>query len=405
MTCGSAASIALSKYYTKGDVLDVRVEKIVPRGFGLAFAENLTILVPLAAPGDTLRVKIGEIKKRMAFAEIVELLRAGPKRVTPHCGLFGTCGGCDFQHLAYSAQLDAKVGIIRDCLHRIGKIEFDGEIPIVPSPNQLEYRSRARWHIDKEKNAIGFFRRDSHEVIDINNCPIMTPGMTSTLDYLRSTINWDAFVSETPDIEAVSGEGGRISTYSRDLGEPSADISIDIGGETYFYGAETFFQANRFLIERLVELSLGDAVGNTAIDLYCGVGLFSLPLARRFKKVIGIEENPAAIAMAKRNAEYAELENIDFQSKPVSKFFTKSKMKPPAFVLIDPPRAGTEKGTISKLAALKPEHISYVSCEPSILARDIRTLVDAGYSIESITALDMFPQTHHVETVAHLKRN
>jgi 23S rRNA (uracil1939-C5)-methyltransferase len=395
----------LSKYYTKGDVLEVRVEKIVPRGFGLAFAENLTVLISLAAPGDLLRVKIAEIKKRMAFAEIVDVLQAGPKRIGPPCPLFGTCGGCDFQHLAYPAQLEAKVGIIRDCLHRIGKIAYEGDIPIIASPAEFEYRSRARWHMDNATHAIGYFRRDSHEVIDIPACPILTPGMTSTLDYLRSTLPWGAFSSETPEIEAVSGESGRISTWSRELDEPAAEISIDIAGETYFYSAETFFQANRFVIEKLIETAIGDAEGKAAVDLYCGVGLFSLPLARRFNKVIGIEESTAAIALAKKNAANAGLENIDFRNRAVAGSIAKNQMKRPQFILIDPPRAGTEKEVIEKLAALRPERISYVSCEPSILARDLRTLLDSGYAIGSITALDMFPQTHHVETVVHLTRS
>lgn len=391
-------------YYTKGDVLEVKIEKIVPRGFGLAFAENLTVLVPLSAPGDTLRVRVREIKKRTAFAEIVDVLRPGPKRATPPCALYGTCGGCDLQHLSYRAQLEAKVGIIRDSLNRLGKIDLAGDIPIVPSPNEFEYRSRARWHVDAGKQAIGYLRRNSHSVVDITACPILTPGMSSTLDYLRSTLDWNAFTNGKPEIEAVSGADGRISTWSRELREASAETDIEIGGETYAYTAETFFQANRFLIDKLIETAIGGASGTTALDLYCGVGLFSLPLARRFKKVAGVEENKTAIALAKRNAEQAGLENVKFHAKGVAKFLAGCRLRGVDLVLLDPPRAGTGKETISLIASLKPARISYVSCEPSILARDLRELIDAGYKIDSITALDMFPQTHHVETVAQLSR-
>ena len=124
----------MSKHYTIGEVIEVRVEKIVPRGLGLAFTEDLTVFIPLTAPGDVLRVRLLEIKKRLAFAEIVEVKKGGPQRIAPPCEYFGTCGGCDFQQMSYAAQLDAKVGIVRDCLHRIGKIEYDAEIPIIPSP-------------------------------------------------------------------------------------------------------------------------------------------------------------------------------------------------------------------------------------------------------------------------------
>ncbi len=392
----------MSKHYTKGDAIEAKIEKIVPRGLGLAFAEDLTVLVPLAAPGDVARVKIRDLKKRMAFADIVELKQAGPKRIAPPCPHYGVCGGCDFQHLSYEAQLEAKSGIIRDCLHRIGKIEYDGDIPVIGSPQQFEYRSRARWHVDREKQKIGYFARDSHDVIDISVCPILTPGMQSTLDHLRTKMDWDLFWSETSEIEAVTDDDGRSSTYSRELPEPAAEISVELAGETYTYTAETFFQANRFLVEQLIATAIGGASGGTAFDLYCGVGLFALPLARHFKKVIGVEENSIAIGLAQKNAKNAGLQNLDLLNKSVEYFLENNKTKKIDFCLIDPPRSGTARSVIPRLAVLRPQHLSYVSCEPSILARDLRILIDAGYKINSITALDLFPQTHHVETVVHL---
>jgi len=392
----------LSKQYSNGDVIEVKIEKIVPRGFGLAFAEDLTVLVPLTAPGDVARVRLREVKKRMAFAEIVEIDQPGPRRVTPPCPYFGRCGGCDFQQMDYAAQLDAKVAIVRDCLSRIGKIDYNGDIPIIPSPQQFEYRSRARWHLDREKQTMGYFQRDSHEVIDIDRCPILTPGMQSTLDSLRKSFDRNMFRSEKPEIEAVTGDDGNVSIFSRELPEPAAEISIELAGETYAYSAATFFQANRFLVEKLIDTAIADAAGGTAFDLYCGVGLFAFPLARRFKRVIGVEEYTVALDFAQKSAKKAGLQNLDLISKSVEAFLSTNKTKKIDFALLDPPRSGTEKRTIALLAALRPERISYVSCEPSILARDLRMLVDAGYAIDSITCLDMFPQTHHVETVVHL---
>ena len=392
----------MSNNYKNGDEIEVKIEKIVPRGFGLSFAEKLTVLVPLAAPGDVVSVRLRDIKKRLAFADIVEISHAGPQRIAPPCPHFGRCGGCDFQQMDYAAQLAAKAGIIRDCLHRIGKIEYEGEIPVIPSPAQFAYRSRARWHLDAKAHTFGYFRRDSNEVIDVAECPILTPVMQSTLESLRESVEWDTFWSEKPEIEAVSDEAGNVSTYSRELSDPANLINVKAAGETYAYTAETFFQANRFLIDQLVETAIGDSTGGTAFDLYCGVGLFALPLARRFTKVIGVEESTVAIDFAKKNAKNAGIQNLDLSNRGVEQFLSANKTKNIDLVLIDPPRMGTEKQTIHMLAALKPKHISYVSCEPSILARDLRTLLDAGYRIDSITALDLFPQTHHVETVVRL---
>jgi 23S rRNA (uracil1939-C5)-methyltransferase len=392
----------LSKHYTTGDVIDVRIEKIVPRGFGLAFAENLTVLTPLTAPGDLLRVRIVEIKKRMAFAEIVEIVQPGVNRAEPPCKYFGTCGGCDFQQMQYAAQLDAKVGIIRDCLHRIGKIEHEGEIAMIASHNEFGYRSRARWHLDREKRAVGYFRRDSHDVIDIDACPILTPGLQSTLEYARESMNWESLWSDRAEMEAATGEEGRVSIYSAEMAEPTAELSFAANGDLYAFSAQSFFQANKFLIPELIEAALGGAGGDAAFDLYCGVGLFTLPLAKRFKKVVAVEENPVAVDFAKKNIAGAGLTNVRLVGESVGRFLSENQKKKLDLILIDPPRSGTEKQTIPAIARLKPTEISYVSCEPSILARDLRTLIDAGYKIEKITALDLFPQTHHVETVVRL---
>lgn len=374
----------------------------MPRGLGLGFAEKLTVFVPLAVEGDHLRVRLNEVKGRIAFAGIIDFIAPSPDRVDPPCPYFGACGGCDFQQMTYPAQLEAKIGIIRDCLHRIGKIEYEGNIDIIGSPEEFGYRSRAQWHIDTAAKKIGYFKRGSHDVIDIAQCPILTPGLEKTLKELRETIEWDSFWGERLEIEAASGDGGVISIYGEELIEPTDEISFTTAGEKYFYSARSFFQGNQFLVEKLVETAVGDAAGERALDLYCGVGLFSIPLARTFGEVIGVEGNGAAVELAEKNAGHAGLGNIEFFSAGVGVFLHETRPKNVDFVLLDPPRAGTERGVIDTIIKMKPAAISYVSCEPSILARDLRIFLDAGFSIDSITALDLFPQTHHVETVARL---
>ena len=389
--------------YKNGDILEVSIEKIVPNGFGLAFAENLTVFVSLAAEGDKLRVKIVQLKGKTAFAEIVEITKASPHRTEPKCKYFGRCGGCDFQQMNYEAQLEAKISILRDCLSRIGKINYENEIEIIRSPHDYEYRARAAWHIETRRKKIGYFQRNSHQVIDVKTCPILTPELQNILTELRETVEWESFWAEIVEVEAAN-VGGEVSIYSNEIVEPTEEISFQSNGSTYFYDAQSFFQGNPFLIESLIETATKDAKGETALDLYCGVGLFTLPLAQKFGKVIGVEGYERAADFARKNIENARIENADVFCENVSDWLAENAagLREIDFVLLDPPRAGTEKETIENLLKIKPREISYVSCEPSTLARDLRILAE-NYAIESITALDLFPQTHHVETVVRLK--
>ena len=387
-------------------LLEVVIEKIVPNGFGLAFAENLTVFVPLAAKGDRLRVRVNQLKGKTAFAEIVEIIEPSPDRTAPRCPYFGRCGGCDFQQLNYAAQLAAKVGIIQDCLARIGRINYEREIPIIGSPRDYEYRSRAQWHLNTRKKKFGYFQRKSHDVIDVEICPILKPELQEVLTELRETIAWESFWSEMVEIESATASGD-VSVYSAEIIEPTEEVAFTANGETYLHDATSFFQGNPFLIEALIETALGDAAGATAIDLYCGVGFFTLPLARKFQTVFGVEGYDKAIDYAEKNIENARLSNVKFFRETVSDWLTENtvNLKKSDFLLLDPPRSGTEKETVEAIINLQPKQISYVSCEPSTLARDLKIFCENYYSIESIVALDLFPQTHHVETVVRLKNH
>jgi 23S rRNA (uracil1939-C5)-methyltransferase len=401
---GWSAELKLkSKTFTKQktQALEVVIEKIVPGGYGLAFAENLTIFVSLAAAGDFLRVRIREKKGKVAFAEIVEILKASPERQTPPCPYFGACGGCDFQQMNYAAQLQAKIAIIRDSLERIGKIKYDREIPIISSPDDLNYRVRAQWHADARRERLGYFRRHSHEIIDVENCPILASPLKEKLTEIRENIDWTDFSKEKVEIETAT-DGADVSVYSSEIFEKTEEIVFQAAGEKYRFDARSFFQGNIFLVEELIREAVETAAGETALDLFCGVGLFSLPLARKFGKVYGVEANPKAIEYARKNAENAQLANVEFYAENVGEWLAENSSVKPDFVLLDPPRAGVENATIERLLQIKPQEISYVSCDPATLARDLRKLSES-YSIEKIVALDLFPQTHHVETIVGLK--
>ncbi len=375
----------------------------MPNGYGLAFAENLTVFVPLSVRSDRLRIKIYQIKGKTAFAEILEILEPSPERIEPPCVYFGKCGGCNFQQMPYDAQLEAKIEILRDCLTRLAKIDFQGEIEIIASPKPFDYRARAQWHIDTRRRKIGYFQRNSHRVIDVAHCPILTPELNETLSELRESIVWESFYAEIVEIEAANA-GEKVSIFSDEILEPTEEIAFELNDRKYFYSANIFFQGNPFLIEKLIESAISGAKGEIALDLYCGVGLFTLPLAESFGKVVGVEAYQRAVDFAEKNAENARLENAEFYREPVSDFLRENseEFKNIDFVLLDPPRAGTEKETIENLIKLQPKEISYVSCEPSILARDLKILTANGYKIEKITAIDLFPQTHHIETVVRL---
>jgi 23S rRNA (uracil1939-C5)-methyltransferase len=383
--------------------IEVTIEKIVPGGQGLAFADKMTVFVALAAPGDLLRVRVREKKGKVAFCEIVEILEPSPLRHVPPCPYFGICGGCDFQQLTYAAQLEAKTAIVRDCLERIGKINYEREIPIVRSPDDLNYRVRAQWHLDTRRRRLGYFRRQSHEVIDVEICPILAPPLKAKLAELRAHLNPEEFWAERAEIDAATGAHDSVSIFSSEIVEPTEEIYFAAAGERYFFDARSFFQGNRFLIDDLIRLALEDAGGEAALDLFCGVGLFTLPLARRFVKVFGVEASAEAVDHARKNAERARLSNIEFFAEDVSRWLAENALQAkPDFVLLDPPRAGAEKKTVESLLEIKPREISYVSCDPATLARDLKKLA-GSYSIEKITAVDLFPQTHHVETVVRLR--
>src|SRR4051794_3016748 len=275
--------------------MEVTIERILPGGLGLAHVDGKTVMVSLAAPGDRLRVRVDRVKGSVSFASIEEILEPSPVRVEPPCPYFGRCGGCDFQQLDYEAQLATKVEIIKDCLHRIGGIGDLRDIEIVAAPNQWHYRARAQWQYDGEQRRLGYFESASRRVCDVAECAVLAPNLQSVLEDLRAHMDNDSLPRDARYFRAIAGEDG-VATAPvvprTPVTEGSADQSIgrrvrerslieitrDIAGHTYRLNAESFFQTNVDLLPRLINAAMGDAKGETAIELYCGVGLFTLPL-------------------------------------------------------------------------------------------------------------------------------
>ena len=380
--------------------LEVEVERILPGGMGLAHAGGKTVFVSLAAPGDRLRVRVERAQGNVLFASIEEIVAPSPLRIEPPCPYFGRCGGCDFQQLTYEAQLIAKAEIIRDCLRRIARLESVPDFVVTPSPDNWRYRMRAMWQIDREQRAIGYYERGSRRVCDVVDCAVLRPALQEKLEEVRAT-EWRQFPDGLKHLDVVQGENG-VSFAPEFAGFHTSELSLTVRGEVYQFNAEAFFQINPSLLEPLIDFALGDASGESVLDLYCGVGLFTLPLARRFKNVVGVEANSAAVRFARRNLQNAELANARVITATVTDWFRTGPVGPVDFVLLDPPRAGAESVVIKGIVDLRPGAISYVSCDPATFARDLKKLIARGYAIDSIAAFDLFPQTHHVETVVRL---
>jgi tRNA/tmRNA/rRNA uracil-C5-methylase (TrmA/RlmC/RlmD family) len=383
--------------------LEVEIERILPGGVGLAHAEGLTVFVSLAAPGDIVRARIDRVQGKSSFASILEVLKPSPVRVEPPCPYFGRCGGCDFQQLTYEAQLGTKVEIVRDCLRRIAKIETPLEIPISASPSQWHYRARANWQVDSVAKLLGYCERGSNRVCDVEYCAVLVPELQEALEKVRQEILGGSGTLQLRNIDAVVGDEG-MSVVPPLAGFKTSIVSRRIGNETYYFSADAFFQVNHELLEPLLTESLGNAKAQTAVDLYCGVGLFTLPLARRFERVTGVEAHPKASEFARRNIEAAKLLNAKVVTARVGDWLNQHarSLGPVDFLLLDPPRTGCENRDIAGILTLRPTKISYVSCDPATLARDLKKLIAAGYTLDSVAAFDLFPQTHHVETVARL---
>ncbi len=385
-------------------MIEVEIERILPGGVGLAHAEGFTIFVPLAAPGDTLRVVIDRTRGKVAFASIKEIIQPSPVRIEPPCPYFGRCGGCDFQQLNYETQLTTKVEMIRDCLHRLGGLDPVPEIVIHPSPREWHYRARANWQVDSLTRQLGYFERGSNRICDVEFCAVLITELQQVLESERKNL------SDSPpsmkNIETVLGDEG-VSVASDAGNSFPTTVSRKIAGEIYKFSAASFFQVNHDLLEPIIAEAIGEIQGEVAVDLYCGVGLFTLPLARRFKSVIGIESNRTATDFARSNLTNANLMNATVFTARVGDWLKQNSgsLAPVDFLLLDPPRTGAENKDTQGILALRPRHISYVSCDPATLARDLKKLIADGYALDSVVAFDMFPQTHHVETVVRLTRS
>ena len=396
-------------------------------GAALGRHEGRVIFVPYALPGETVRVEIVEDKGRFAFARLVEVLEPSPDRVPPPCPYFGLaahggagCGGCQWQHVDYQAQLRFKTEIVADQLTRIGKIAAPLVHPTIPDGSGWAYRNHAQFH-PAPAGGLGFQAAASNDTIAIDECLILHP----LLSDLYATLDLDLEGLLRLSLRAGTATGDRMLLFEMEEDLPPAlesDLPVScvlllsdgrhanlighnhiteiVAGHTYRISGPSFFQVNTPQAGQLVRLVteyLDLRGGETVLDGYCGVGLFTTHLAERAGLVVGVEMAPAAAADLLENS--ADLDNVEVIEGPVEAVIPDLDTSLDAAV-VDPPRAGVDRFVLDALVARRPARLVYVSCDPATLARDAKRLNAAGYRLVEVQPVDMFPQTYHIESVA-----
>ena len=440
----------------KGAQLDLRFNDLLANGQGVGRHDGLAVFCFGPLPGERARVRVTAVKRNYAVAEMVELLERSDARAQPFCPVFGECGGCQVQHLSYSAQLEWKRTVVRNALERIGGFEDVRLEPTVAAGEGRAYRNKMSLVVDRSGPGLrlGFYRQRSHDVVPIEGCPIVL----EQLDRGIGELNRAAHASATADAfqavrhvvsrasaatgesvvalttskrseqlraaapaltRTLSGVSGILNSY--DLasdnailgrkaetlaGDPAIEETID--GIRYRVSVASFFQVNVAIVARIFEyLRPSVRRGQSILDLYCGAGTFALFFARRDCRVLGVEESGGAVAEARRNALLNGLQDrvrfeIGSAEAVLARAGVASALVEADAVFLDPPRKGSDEGTLARLSDAKVPKIWYLSCDPATLARDLRFLAAKNYRLEAVVPFDMFPQTGHVETLVTL---
>ncbi len=416
----------------------LKIDSLSYGPYGIGRDQGRVILVPQTAPGDEGGVKIVEEKKNYAVGKLTRLVKSSTVRRTPPCPHFGSCGGCPWQHIEYWAQLVAKEKSITDALRRIGKLDRYEMFPILPSPQEYRYRRRIRLHTD-EQNRLGFHRAFSHDLVEIDSCLIADPRADQSLSAAREWIR--QLGTEVRYLQIVVGDlgkkailvgradgdfraednsvctellenhgeiGGLIlsgSGWRHSWGQEKTLLRLDSGSWAEVDG-DLFMQVNREANHRLVDLVLRWGEFNQQdrlLELFCGGGNLTLPMARLSHEVVAVEWNRRSIKSGERSGQLNQVENIQWLCSDVSRAVYRMAKRKNRFskIILNPPRTGA-KGLEHDLASLQAQKIFYISCDPATLARDLSALTKNGYRLTRIQPIDLFPHTFHVETLAEL---
>jgi 23S rRNA (uracil1939-C5)-methyltransferase len=391
---------------------EVTVEKLVYGGDGLARLDGRVVFAPFVLPGERIRVRPEQEKPGLIHAKTLAIVEAAAERVAAPCPVFGRCGGCHYQHAGYRYQLAAKQSILAEELRRVGKMAGPVEIAVLAG-EPWGYRNRVQLHVDGGK--LGFRERRSHKLCAVAQCPIASPKINQTMEILNHMLADRKWPRMVRSIELFTDET-TVQLNVIETGRPVAKRFFDwcaerlaglVEGALDYQGRfrvsrGSFFQVNRFLLDGLVEAAVAGAEGDSAFDLYAGVGLFAPALARKFRQVTAVESGAGAVRDLQFNVERAGCANVRAEARMVEEFLQEREHRAD-FVLLDPPRAGLGKVVVQRLAELRPRRVAMVACDPATLARDLSGLAAAGYRMVRMAVVDLFPQTYHLEAIVLLQ--
>jgi len=420
----------------------IKIEKLVYGGRGLGRFNGRAVFVPHTAPGDIVLVEETSRKNSYSEAEVVEILEESPFRTKPKCPHFGKCGGCDWQHIVYEKQVEFKKAILEENLQKIGKIKKPNISKSVPSNPHWHYRNRAQIKVKNGK--VGFYAKQSHQIVEINRCPLLKEDICEIFPRIKRLIKelppqpleFHVYSSSKNEVLLKIILPPRFKLFQLSLEKVREVLGINVVGygiyrqaspfpeRIRFFGreftyenvgkykfrvsADSFFQVNRFQVENLINAVSKVATEHQymlAGDLYCGVGTLTIPAGRYVHRAFGIEANFSAVSDALYNKDINGLRNVTFYCRETEEGLQIIKEHNPDILIIDPPRSGLNERIIREISNLsRIRKLVYVSCNPSTLSRDIATFHKYGINMERAKVIDMFPQTYHVETVAYLRK-
>lgn len=369
-----------------GDRVTLNIQDIAFGGEGVGRVDDFVVFVPFVALGETVEAELREVKKNFARASLCKVIQSSPDRVEPACAHFAACGGCQYQHLSYAAQLRIKHKQVADLFQRIGGIDPSLVSPLLPCPAPYGYRNRimirSQWNKPEQRLNIGFVRHDGGLVEDIFECKIAEPALNQQITHVRQN---------------PPPKGG-------------IKVVLRIPPEGWTVPPDSFFQNNFFLLPRMVETVrdlLLDSSSTHLVDVYCGVGFFAIELAKSVERFAGVEYDRMAIRAAKENAARHGATNGEFvggtAEEELPRLLEQFNARQTT-VILDPPRKGCLPQTVELLRRVRPAQVIYVSCHPATMARDLNAFTEAGvFTLRRVVPLDMFPQTQHVECIADLR--
>jgi len=431
------------------DELLLSIEKLIYGGEGLAHADGNTVFVPYVLPGEQVRAAVRTRKKKLIHTNLVKVEHAAAARIAAPCPHFQVCGGCHYQHIDVAEQVRQKKEILRETLSRLGGVSWSGPIS-EHTAQPYGYRNRAQWaYREAMPRALGYFLPESARIVAVDQCPVLSPTLHAAFGNLQEMARANTLPTGLLEIEAfadstdtkialnaaferfVKPPNDLVADFRRALPNLESLLLLDqsknrfelsgpgylrhnTGGFNYRVSHLSFFQVNRFLIEDLLQSVVAGKKGAFALDLYAGVGFFTLPLAKAFSRVVSVDANLAATEDLRSNVKEAGVEVVSENSH--TEEFLKKFTDRPDFVVLDPPRSGLGADAAARLATLGAAEIAYLSCDPSTLARDLAVLTVSErrpqtsivpghrYEISDVQLFDLFPQTYHIEMLVRLRR-